>query len=513
MAEEDFDAGAAGLEIDDDGQAALVIPADDRPLALRYAARSDVGLVRPGNEDSGYAGPRLLLVADGMGGHAAGELASAVAVATVADLDVHPPSSSELLNSLTDSIDSVGETISAIISEEPDLTGMGTTVTGLYWLGGRVAIVHVGDSRAYLFRDNQLQQLTHDHTYVQTLVDAGRITEEQAATHPKRSLLMRALDGMNPVEADLSVREARVGDRYLLCSDGLSGVVDEASIAGSLTMSDPTGCVTRLVDLALERGAPDNVTVVVADVIVDESTREELFAPVVVGAAGEPRVRAQLPGVRFPDDSQPDPDAPDVPARVEGGPPTAPQPLVNADLIVPAAEQALRDAQAAAVRKERRRRQAKSVSIYVALIALIAAVTYGGLLAAQTWVNNQWYVAVNGSAGTGTVGIYQGVQANLGGIRLSSLETDTQLPVGELPLFDQELVSKGIPAESLSDAQRIVAELESRAAECRTIFPPAGCPGSLSNAPVEEAPTPEAPAPEAPAVNAPTGAATVGETP
>ena len=479
---------SVALEIEHDGQAALVVPADDRPLALRYAARSDVGLVRPGNEDSGYAGPRLLLVADGMGGHAAGELASAVAIATVADLDVHPPSSSELLNALTDSIDSVGETIGAIIHEEPDLTGMGTTVTGLYWLGSRVAIVHVGDSRAYLFRDNQLQQLTHDHTYVQTLVDAGRITEEQAATHPKRSLLMRALDGMNPVEADLSVREARIGDRYLLCSDGLSGVVDAAAIAGSLTMSDPTGCVTRLVDLALERGAPDNVTVVVADVIPAESSPDTLFSPVVVGAAGEPRVRMQLPGVRFPDDSQPDPDAPEIPSPVNGGPPTAPQPLVNAELIVPAAEQAMRDAQALAVRKVKRRRRAKTVSTYVALIAVIAAVTYGALFAAQTWVNNQWYVAINGSAGTGTVGIYQGVQGNLGGIRLSSLETDTQLPVGELPLFDQELVSKGIPAESLTDAQRIVAELQSRAAECRTIFPPAGCPGSLSNAPLEEVP-------------------------
>ncbi|MGB0244863.1 MAG: PP2C family protein-serine/threonine phosphatase, partial [Candidatus Nanopelagicales bacterium] len=250
------------IEVDDDGQAALVVPDTAPPVTLRFAARSDVGLVRAGNEDSGYAGPRLLMVADGMGGHAAGELASAVAIATVADLDVHPPSPSELLNALTDAIDSTGETINAIINEEPDLTGMGTTVTGLYWLGSRVAIVHVGDSRAYLFRDHELVQLTHDHTYVQTLVDAGRITEEQAATHPKRSLLMRALDGMNPVEADLSVREARTGDRYLLCSDGLSGVVDSADIAGALTMSDPTGCVTRLVDLALERGAPDNVTVV-----------------------------------------------------------------------------------------------------------------------------------------------------------------------------------------------------------------------------------------------------------
>jgi len=230
------------------------------------------------------------------------------------------------------------------------------------------------------------------------------------------------------------------------------------------------------------------VTVVVADVIPAEESDDDVYSPVVVGAAGEPRVRAQLPGVRFPDDSQPDPDAPEAPAPIDGGPPTAPQPLVDAELIVPAAEQALREQQAAAVRKERRRRGVKKGAIYAVVIALIAAVTYGALLGARAWLDSQWYVAVNGSAGTGTVGIYQGVQGNLGGIRLSSLETDTQLPVGELPLFDQELVSKGIPAESQADAQRIVAELEVRAGECRTVFPPAGCPGSLSNEPVEEAP-------------------------
>ncbi|MDC3001192.1 protein phosphatase 2C domain-containing protein [Actinomycetota bacterium] len=480
------------IEVGEDGQAALVVPDTAPPVTLRFAARSDVGLVRAGNEDSGYAGPRLLMVADGMGGHAAGELASAVAIATVADLDVHPPSSSELLNALTDAIDSTGETINAIINEEPDLTGMGTTVTGLYWLGSRVAIVHVGDSRAYLFRDHELVQLTHDHTYVQTLVDAGRITEEQAATHPKRSLLMRALDGMNPVEADLSVREARTGDRYLLCSDGLSGVVDSADIAGALTMSDPTGCVTRLVDLALERGAPDNVTVVVADVVADaiasDGTSETLFAPVVVGAAGEPRVRAQLPGVRFPDDAQPDPDAPEALPPVDGGPPTAPQPLIDAEIVVPAAEQAMRDEQAVAQRKTRRARRWKRVGIYVALIAVIAAMTYGALIAAQAWLQSQWYIAVNGSPGTGTVAIYQGVPGNLAGVSLSTLTKDTGLPAGQLPLFDQELVSKGIPAESEADAQRIVTELQVRADECQTIFPPAGCPGSLSNEPVEDAP-------------------------
>ena len=149
-------------------------------LRLRYAARSDVGLVRSGNEDSGYAGPRLLVVADGMGGHAAGELASATAVATLAQLEVDPPAPGDVLAEMADSIDATGESIRRVIAQDPDLTGMGTTVTSIYWLGERIAVVHVGDSRAYLLRDGDLSQLTHDHTYVQTLIDAGSITEEGA---------------------------------------------------------------------------------------------------------------------------------------------------------------------------------------------------------------------------------------------------------------------------------------------------------------------------------------------
>jgi len=225
------------------------------PLSLRYAARSDVGLVRPGNEDSGYAGTCLLAVADGMGGHAAGELASAAAIATLSSLDDDPPSSNEALASLADAVDRIGASIGNVVATDPELSGMGTTATGLFWMSGRIALVHVGDSRAYLLRDGELMQMTHDHTYVQTLVDAGRITAEEATIHPRRSLLMRALDGNTPVEADLSVREARLGDRYLLCSDGLTSVVPDEAIAQILLQHDPTGCVTALVDAALENGA------------------------------------------------------------------------------------------------------------------------------------------------------------------------------------------------------------------------------------------------------------------
>jgi protein phosphatase len=247
---------------------------------------------------------------------------------------------------------------------------------------------------------------------------------------------------------------------------------------------DPTGAVTRLVDFALERGAPDNVTVVVADVIevADSEVTSSVTAAdrVVVGAAGEPRVRFRLPHVRFPDDAQPDPDRPDAPPPVDGGPPTAEQPLIDSELIVPAAETArrtaARDAVDAEVSRIKRRRRVIVWSIVVVLILAIA----GALIATRAWINTQWYVAVNGSAGTGTIAIYNGVPGSLLGINLASLDTESTVTVGELPLFDQELVSKGIPAASQADAQRIVTELAVRATACKAIFPPAGCPGATT---------------------------------
>ena len=452
-------------------------------LVLRYAARSDVGLIREGNEDSGYAGPALLLVADGMGGHAAGELASAIAVASVADLDVHPPQPSEILAALSESIDDVGDGIGDVIADDPDLTGMGTTVTGLYWLGERIAVVHVGDSRAYLMRGDELTQITHDHTYVQTLVDAGRISEEEAAMHPRRSLLMRALDGINPVEADLSIREARVGDRYMLCTDGLSGLVRADEIAAHLRGGDPTGVVTRLVDLALERGAPDNVTVVVADVVEvagspqDALVVETAFAPVVVGAAGEPRVRLRLPGVRFPDDAQPDPDRPDAPAPFVGGPPTAPQPLIDAEIIVPAAETARRNAANALVRHEERRRRLRMWAWIAAASAFVIIVIVGVLVAATSWLGSQWYVGI--SAANGTVAVYRGVPQSLFGFPLSSLVSDSQLPATSLSYQYQSMLADTISAPDESGTQIIIEALTADASQCAVPDPPAGCPGSV----------------------------------
>ena len=207
-------------------------------LSLRYAARSDVGLVRTGNEDSGYAGPRLLVVADGMGGHAAGEVASSIVVSSIASLD-DDDLGGDLLDALAESVAHADDLLRTTIDADTELEGMGTTLTALLWSGSRVGLAHVGDSRAYLLRGGDLLRLTHDHTYVQTLVDSGQISAEEAESHPRRSLLMRALDGRNPAQPDLSVREVRAGDRFMVCSDGLSGVVSESTLAEALSDRRP----------------------------------------------------------------------------------------------------------------------------------------------------------------------------------------------------------------------------------------------------------------------------------
>ena len=193
-------------------------------LALRFAAVSHVGLLREGNEDSVYAGPQVLAVADGMGGHAAGEVASAVAIAALRHLDSDVPGS-DLLDVLRASAESANEHLRDMVAGDPTLEGMGTTLTALLFAGSRIGLLHIGDSRAYLLRDGRIGQITHDHTLVQRLVDEGRISEQEAGSHPQRSLITRALDGREGIEPDLSVREARPGDRYLLCTDGLTGPV------------------------------------------------------------------------------------------------------------------------------------------------------------------------------------------------------------------------------------------------------------------------------------------------
>ncbi|MFN8167972.1 MAG: PP2C family serine/threonine-protein phosphatase [Candidatus Nanopelagicales bacterium] len=428
------------------------------PLILRSAARSDVGLVRAGNEDSGYAGDQLLVVADGMGGHAAGELASATAIATMSEMEPAGLGDAEALERLSDAVVLTGERIADVVVEHPEFAGMGTTLTALAWLGGdpaRVAVLHVGDSRAYLLRAGTFTQITRDHTYVQTLIDSGRITPEEAALHPRRNLLMRAIDAVHPAEPDVSVREAHVGDRYLVCSDGLSGYVSDERIHELLALPDPVATVTALVDAALAAGAPDNVTCVVADVVhVEEEQAHQ--APVVVGAAGEPRNREQLPEFSFPADAQLDPrGAHVVKVRTATG---------DGGSAVGGVAEVYHEEQP----QHRRRRRTRAVAVVAVLAIVVAALS----TVTWAWARNQFYIAND----NGYVAIYRGLPGSLGPLALHSVEESTAISVDSLPDFEAMQVEGGIPTDSLESAERVVQRLSERAAQCVSFPTTPGCP-------------------------------------
>ena len=236
----------------------------DSGLAIRYAAGSDTGRRRAANQDSAYAGARLLAVADGMGG--AGHLASAAAIDALKPLETAPPAG-DLLNALENAVQQAGAAVADIAAGEPARAGSGTTLTAMLWAGSQLALVHIGDTRAYLLRDGGLYQITHDHTVVQSLIDEGRLTPDEAVSHPQRALLLRALDG-GGAAADLSLHDAQAGDRYLLCSDGLTTVVPEDRIQAVLTAAaTPDQVVRELIAAANESGGPDNIACAAADIV------------------------------------------------------------------------------------------------------------------------------------------------------------------------------------------------------------------------------------------------------
>ena len=346
-------------------------------LALRYAARSDRGLVRANNEDSVYAGARLLALADGMGGHAAGEVASQLVIAALAHLDNDEPGG-DLLSKLEHAVHQGNTDIAEQVELHPELEGMGTTLTAILFAGDRLGMVHIGDSRGYLMRDGELAQITKDDTFVQTLVDEGRITAEEAHSHPQRSLIMRALTG-HEVEPTLIMREAREGDRYLLCSDGLSDPVSQETILEALKLPDVTESADRLIELALRGGGPDNVTVVVADVVDHDYAGQT--QPILAGA------------VSGDDDNLAPPNTAAGRASV-----IAPRP--------PVAKKVLPEPEPPSKPKSRRR-----IFIAAALISLLAL---AGVGIGYKLIRNYYYVG----AYDGTVAIMRGIQGSILGVRL-----------------------------------------------------------------------------------------------
>lgn len=254
-----------------------------------FEARSDVGLLRNNNQDSAYASANLLAVADGMGGAAGGDIASSVVIGHLAPLGEASGTANTMLVDLTSALQAAHDELVERSSNDRKLRGLGTTCTAILRSGNKLAMVHIGDSRAYLLRDGVLTQVTTDHSFVQYLIDTGQITKEEAETHPKRNYILRVLgDTPGDVAVDETVREAVIGDRWLLCSDGLSGVVSDDTLAEVLQdFPDRSECADRLIELALLGGGPDNVTCILADVV--DSAGVPTQAPVIVGAAAVDR--------------------------------------------------------------------------------------------------------------------------------------------------------------------------------------------------------------------------------
>jgi len=256
-------------------------------LRLNYTVQSDRGLVRGNNEDSAYAGPNLLIIADGMGGHAAGEVASQLMVTHLERLDADP-ADNDMLALLGGVADDANREIAQAVRDHPETDGMGTTLTALMFNGREFGMIHVGDSRGYRLRDGKLSQITVDDTFVQSLVDEGKLDPADVSSHPQKSLILKAYTG-RPVEPTLATLDARPGDRLLLCSDGLSDPVTASTIESTLSTGTPADAARRLIELALRSGGPDNITVVVADVLDDAGLDDDARAalpsvPVTAGA-------------------------------------------------------------------------------------------------------------------------------------------------------------------------------------------------------------------------------------
>ena len=429
-------------------------------VALRYAVRSDRGLMRTNNEDSVYAGPRLLALADGMGGHAAGEVASNVVISTLAHLDEDRPVG-DLLGTLRDATAAANNNLRAMVEQDSNLDGMGTTLTALLFAGSRVGLVHVGDSRAYLVRSGVLSQITHDDTFVQALIDEGRLTVEEASSHPQRSLILHALNGAE-VEPDLSIREARIGDRYLLCSDGLSDVVSPDTLLEALQLADPHESADRLVELALRAGGPDNVTCIVADVI-DLPYGDD--APVMDGAVGGNR------GQREPDRTSPASRAATLNARPRPEDPGADAPA-----------------------GPRRRRLRWAFGL-----VLLVLVLGGGGFGLWTWTQAQYFVGAEGDS----VAVYRGINTTIGPVHLFSIVNTSPMKLGDLVQVARQQVQDGIPAENRAAADRIIANLNSQQKPlCPTATPtpsPTPSPKPGARPTPSRTPTPTPGTPTAPA--------------
>ena len=485
---------------------------DDAPTRLtwEYLAHSEVGLVRKNNQDSGLVSADLLVVADGMGGAAAGDLASAVAVDTLAHTDLQgpavvdddasedqqgdastsPPASTSSpagpaegtgkLQRLAAALSAANTRIADLVTTDYTLEGMGTTVTAVVLDGDGIGLVHIGDSRGYLFRDRQLSQLTHDHSWVQSLIDEGKISAEEAAAHPHRSLLLKVLNGQPANEPDLATIPLRADDRLLLCSDGLCGFVDDQDIAAALSGTSRRDAMDRLVEAAHAAGGLDNITIIIADVVDVSNADPEATAmrePIAARSGG-----------RRPADTRVS-----VPAQEVDGPLDAPE-LIGAasDRDLAGEEEQIRerasrraadadedddeflddgdpdgddleDEDRYAPQPPSRRRWARPLILTLVVVLVLAAASGAGF----AWTRTQYYVGADNDA----VAIFQGLNESVPGLPLSRVYEVQRLALHDLPPYYQGMVRDGIETGTLDSARATVIQLKQTAARCATTPP------------------------------------------
>lgn len=384
-------------------------------LFLRSAALSDVGRVRRDNQDSGYAGQHLLVVADGVGGAARGDIASSATVEALRKLDVPP--GNDALSTLAATIHLAHDRLAEIAEAHPDLDGTSTTVTAAIFDGTQLLLGHVGDSRAYLLRDGALQQLTSDHTLVQSLVDEGRITVEEARVHPHRNLILRAIDGVHEPEPDLFGVPVQVGDRLLFCSDGCAGTLDHAALTAELAGEPLSDVAARLVTASLDAGSSDNVTVIVADVVSDQETPS---GALVVGAA------ASSPHLQMISDRTGNLSESDVEALSAA--PYDPEELRYAPQPPP-------------------RRRWIGLLIPVLVLGLLG----GGLWGAYEYSQTRYFVTSDG----GPVTIYRGVDFDIPGLTLNRVVKQTPYSLESMGAFADEVLD-GKDVDSLAIAEQFI---------------------------------------------------------
>lgn len=409
-------------------------------IAFNYAAKSDVGMVRTNNEDSGYAGPHLLAMADGMGGHAGGDVASSTIIGALADLDDEALSGAEATDALLERIQSANSRLGELVAEDPSLEGMGTTLIALLRARDKLVLCHIGDSRAFLVRDGKVTQITKDHSFVQSLVDEGRITADEAQTHPQRSLVTKVLTGQDDDEPDVVVRQAVVGDRYLIASDGLTDYVARDTIDEVLTQhKKPADVAERLVQLALKAGAPDNVTIVIGDVVDLRLGPVPSDVPTVVGAA-----TIQRKGTR-PIPVTPAEKAAALTQEATGGGADS-----GSDDDMHLAEEG------PATRRGRLLR-------LVGAVAVLGLVLAGGLYAGWLWSQTQYWVGLADNR----VVVNRGLNLQVASLSLSRVEERTTIAPTDLPDIYRARLEAGIDFPNRAQADGLVQTLEVQAKACR----------------------------------------------